>query len=205
MQPDDTANDSASDPPNDPPKWQVTATRSAYQNAWLSVELDDVLLPNGDSYEYTRLSVAGDRVGVGVVGFDADRTHVLMVREYRHGVGKVLWQFPAGLAEPNEDLAATALRELREETGYAPAANSHEDALFYLGKTLDTPPLGPLCSHMYAAWNLEVVATPQRDTAEFLTVHWQPVEWLKEAARTGEIEDRFVICAVGYLLLNELI
>lgn len=191
--------------PDDPPAWRVTGTRVAYQNQWLTVALDDVVLPNGDNYEYTRLSVAGDRVGVGVVGFDESRSNVLMVREYRHGVGQVLWQFPAGLAEPGEDFAATALRELREETGYAPSGSNTAESLFYLGKTLDTPPLGPLCSHMYAAWDLELVATPQRDTAEFLTIHWQPVEWLKEAVRTGEIEDRFVICAVGFLLLNELI
>lgn len=191
--------------PDDPPAWQVINTRTAYQNAWVTLELDDVLLPNGDSYEYTRLSVAGDRVGVGVVGFDATRSNVLMVREYRHGVGKVLWQFPAGLAEPDEDLASTALRELREETGYAPSATDLKESMRYLGKSLDTPPLGPLCSHIYAAWDLEAVAEPQRDTAEFLTIHWQPVEWLKEAVRTGEIEDRFVICAVGFLLLNKLI
>lgn len=191
------------DPP-DPEAWQVTDTRTAFRNQWVSVELDDVLLPNGDAYEYTRLAVAGNRAGVGIVGFDKNRTHVLMVREYRHGVGKVLWQFPAGLSDAGEDLAAAVLRELREETGYAPPAGN--ELLRYLGSTLDVPPLGPLRSHIFAAWNLELVDdAPQRDATEFMTIHWKSVAWLKEAVRSGEIEDRFVVCALAYLMLNGLI
>lgn len=194
----------------DPQAWQVTDTRMAFHNQWVKVELDNVLLPNGDAYEYTRLAVAGNRAGVGLVGFDKSRTQMLMVREYRHGVGKVLWQFPAGLSESGEDLATAVLRELREETGYAPAHsgdNSGQDEpLRYLGTTLDTPPLGPLRSHIFAAWNLELVDdAPQRDATEFMTIHWKPVEWVKEAARSGEIEDRFVVCALAYLMLNGLI
>jgi len=188
----------------DPEAWRVTATRMAFRNQWVSVELDDVLLPNGDAYEYTRLAVADNRAGAGVVGFNKDRTHVLMVREYRHGVGKVLWQFPAGLSYEGEDLAAAVVRELREETGYAPLGGA--ESLHYLGSTLDAPPLGLLRSHIFAAWDLELVADGfQRDTAEFLTIHWQSVEWLKGSVRSGEIEDRFVVCAVAYLLLNRLI
>ena len=188
----------------DPKAWQVTETRTAFRNQWVSVELDDVLLPNGDAYEYTRLAVASNRAGVGVVGFNKGRTHLLMVREYRHGVGKVLWQFPAGLSNQGEDLGLAVLRELREETGYVPAEGA--GPLRYLGSTLDVPPLGPLRSHIFVAWDLELVDdAPQRDATEFMTIHWQSVEWVKEAVRTGEIEDRFVVCALAYLMLNGLI
>ncbi len=42
----------------------------------------------------------------------------LMVRQFRHGSETVTLEFPAGTVEPGEDPAATAERELLEETGY---------------------------------------------------------------------------------------
>ena len=48
------------------------------------------------------------------------RGEVLLEREYRHGVGQVVWQLPGGLAAQDEDLQAAGLRELLEETGHAP-------------------------------------------------------------------------------------
>lgn len=44
---------------------------------------------------------------------------VLLVRQYRHAARAELWEIPAGVAEPGEDPREGALRELREETGYA--------------------------------------------------------------------------------------
>jgi 8-oxo-dGTP pyrophosphatase MutT (NUDIX family) len=77
-----------------------------------------VELPDGKRYEYTRIEPAG--IGVGVIGFNA-AGEVLLEREYRHGVGEVVWQVPGGLTAPGEDLQTAGLRELQEETGYAPA------------------------------------------------------------------------------------
>ena len=102
---------------SDPPAWSTVATRSAFRNRWIGVMEDTVELPTGQSYAYTRLEPAG--IGVGVVGFDA-AGRILLEREYRHGVHQVIWQIPGGLADPGEDLQTAGLRELREETGYAP-------------------------------------------------------------------------------------
>ncbi len=41
-----------------------------------------------------------------------------LVNQYRHGSGKMTWEFPAGHIEPNEKLAACAKREFREEVGF---------------------------------------------------------------------------------------
>jgi four helix bundle protein len=183
---------------SDPALWQTLSTRRAFGNKWLSVEIDDVELPNGTHYEYTRLVPAAP--GVGVIGFNAEG-EILLEREYRHGVGQVIWQIPGGLADADEDLRQAGLRELREETGYAPAVVDDE-TVRYLGAVWDNPAFGPTVSHIYAAWGLEEVANLHHDPGEFVTLHWITPEWLKEAVRSGEIQDRAVIAAVAQLLLN---
>lgn len=182
----------------EPQPWRTEATVKAYQNRWVTVMVDGVSLPNGTRYEYTRLEPPG--IGVGVIGFNA-RGDILLEREYRHGVGEVIWQLPGGLADAGEDLQAAGLRELREETGYAPATVAPE-TVRYLGSVWDNPAMGTGRSHLYAAWGLTEVSAARRDPAEFVTLHWQSPAWLCAAVRDGLIQDRVVVAAVAYLLLN---
>ncbi len=183
---------------NDPERWQTVATRAAFHNKWLSVEIDDVELPNGTHYEYTRLVPAAP--GVGVIGFNADGL-LLLEREYRHGVGEVIWQIPGGLADPNEDLREAGLRELSEETGYAPAT-VNDETVRYLGSVWDNPAFGPMRSDIFAAWGLVPTGTVRRDPEEFVTLHWVSPGWLREAVRSGEVTDRVVVAAAAHLLLH---
>ncbi len=183
---------------HDPAPWTTRQTNVAFKNRWLSVEIDTVALPNGHAYEYTRLVPSAP--GVGVFGFN-EAGEILLEREYRHGVGEALWQIPGGLMDPAEDRQAAGLRELREETGFAPAQVDAE-TVRYLGCVWDNPAFGPMRSYLYAAWGLEQVTDTKRDPEEFVTLHWVSPEWLKEAVRTGEIKDRVVVAGVGFLLLN---
>jgi ADP-ribose pyrophosphatase len=185
----------------DPPPWQTLATRTAFRNRWLTVAIDQVQLPTGAQYEYTRLIPGG--IGVGVVGFD-DAGRILLEREYRHGVGEVIWQVPGGLAAAGEDLQTAGLRELLEETGYAPALVSPE-TVRYLGVVWDNPGFGVAASHLFLVCDLRPTDHPRRDAEEFVALHWVTPEWLKDAVRHGKIKDRVVVAATAYLLLNGVI
>jgi len=56
---------------------------------------------------------------VNVIALTPDQK-LVMVRQYRHGSGTVELEIPGGMMDPHEtDPVATAVRELREETGYA--------------------------------------------------------------------------------------
>lgn len=187
--------------PADPPAWETLNSRTRYRNRWLTVAVDDVVLPNGKPYKYTRLEPAG--IGVGVIGFDAEG-RILLEREYRHGVEQVIWQIPGGLASDGEDLHEAGLRELLEETGFEPEVDT-ETSVRYLGMVWDNPAFGVAASHIYAAWGLRQVTDVRRDPAEFVTLHWVTPQWIKEAVRTGEICDRVVVAAVAYLMLHGLL
>lgn len=181
-----------------PQPWQTLATRRVFANRWVRVALDAVALPDGRRYEYTRLEPAG--IGVGVAGFN-DQGELLLEQEYRHGVGEVIWQLPGGLAAAGEDLRSAGLRELREETGFAPAVVS-PTTVRYLGVVWDNPAFGLAQSHIYAAWGLVPVAATRRDAAEMVSLHWQRPAWVRDAVQSGLIKDRVVVAAVAYLLLN---
>ncbi len=57
--------------------------------------------------------------GVVMVVFSPDRQRLLLNREFRPAVNKIVYNFPAGLLAPGESPEAAAARELREETGLA--------------------------------------------------------------------------------------
>lgn len=182
----------------EPTNWTTETTEIAYRGRWVTVAVDTVRLPTGAAYAYTRLEPAG--IGVGVIGFNA-AGEILLEREYRHGVGEVIWQMPGGLAAAGEDLQSAGLRELLEETGYAPAVVTPE-SVRYLGSVWDNPAMGTAVSHTLLARDLVQVADHAREHSEFVALHWVTADWLKEAVRSGEIRDRVVVAAVAYLLLD---
>ena len=51
----------------------------------------------------------------GVYGDQKDK--VVLVRQYRYPLGDYVYEFPAGLVEPGEDMLEAGIREMYEETG----------------------------------------------------------------------------------------
>lgn len=81
----------------------------------VTLRTDRVRMPDGDVAARDVLEHPG---AVAVVALD-DAGQVLLIRQYRHPVGRILWEVPAGLRDvAGEPALATAERELREETGY---------------------------------------------------------------------------------------
>ncbi|MFG1801298.1 NUDIX domain-containing protein [Micromonospora carbonacea] len=93
-------------------RYEVTGRRERYAGRIFSVVTDEVTMPGGGAAvrDYVR------HVGaVAVVALD-DAGQVVLIRQYRHPVGRHLWELPAGLIDVSgEDLADTAARELAEE------------------------------------------------------------------------------------------
>ncbi|MFF5297290.1 NUDIX domain-containing protein [Paractinoplanes globisporus] len=84
-----------------------------YQGAIFSVRTDQVTMSSGRTVSRDVVAAKG---AVGVVAID-DVDRVVLIRQYRHAVGAVLWELPAGLRDVDgEDLVVGAARELAEET-----------------------------------------------------------------------------------------
>ncbi|MFN2452194.1 MAG: NUDIX domain-containing protein [Candidatus Dormibacteria bacterium] len=84
----------------------------------LHVYRDEVALSGGRTAVREVIRHPG---AVAVVALDA-HGRTLLVRQWRHAVGRAVWEVCAGTREPGETPSATAARELAEETGYQAAA-----------------------------------------------------------------------------------
>jgi len=81
---------------------------------FLELRRDVVRLPDG--HQATREYIAHPGAVAVVPLLDDGR--IVLVRQYRYPIGKVLVEFPAGKRDPHESTLECATRELLEETGY---------------------------------------------------------------------------------------
>ena len=101
-----------------PEHWPVTSSADLGHGTLVRLRRDVVRMPDGDEVGRDILEHPG---AVAVLALDDDE-RVLMIRQYRHPVGRLLWEIPAGLRDvAGEPLHVTAQRELVEEAGYRAA------------------------------------------------------------------------------------
>lgn len=96
--------------------WKVLSTHQVLDTPYLKVRREEVAVPGGpvipDYY------IIENRGWVGVVPVTEDG-RLLINKQYKHGIGLEVIEFPAGAIDPDEDdPLETARRELMEETGY---------------------------------------------------------------------------------------
>ena len=85
---------------------------------------------------------------------------ILLQRTYKHGCGKIVVEFPAGLVDNNEEPAFTAERELREETGYV------AEEMIPLGKCAADATGSQMTYYFFLAEGCEKLVKPTLDDSE---------------------------------------
>ena len=98
-----------------PEHWPVASSAELLRARLVTVRSDKVRTPDNQLAERDVVLHPG---AVAVLALD-DADRILMIRQYRHPVGHLLWEIPAGLRDvAGEDPWTTAQRELAEETSY---------------------------------------------------------------------------------------
>jgi ADP-ribose pyrophosphatase len=90
--------------------------RKIYDGRIFTVVAERVTLPNGHPLQIEVVRHPGSVVIVPMT----DDGRVILVRQYRHAVGRSLWELPAGSLKEGEDPAQAAIRECHEEIGLVP-------------------------------------------------------------------------------------
>src|SRR5690348_2084683 len=89
-------------------------SETLYVGKIFALRADEVRMPGGNT---ARREVVEHYGAVAILAMDDDG-NIVMVYQYRHPVGRRLWELPAGLLDaPGEDPLVTAQRELTEEAG----------------------------------------------------------------------------------------
>ncbi len=139
--------------PDDPARanpWTTLSSRDVYENPWIARREDQVLRPDGQPGIYGVVHFKNRAVGVLPVD---DQGRLWLVGQFRYPLGAYSWEIPEGGCPGSETPEATALRELREETGLAAGrlelvamshlSNSVSDEIAYIFRATDLTE-GPL-------------------------------------------------------------
>lgn len=149
-----------------------------HQGSFLQVRRDTVRLPHGG--QATREYVVHPGVAV-VIGL-LDDGRVLLVRQFRYPMGRVMAEFPAGKLDAGEQPLACARRELLEETGYTAGEWA------YAGPMHRAVSYSTEVMHVFFARGLQA-GERQLDADEFLDVCSMAPAELLQACRSGEVTD----------------
>lgn len=140
--------------------WQVLSSQQVINTPYLRIRREEVKLPNGvilpDYY------IIENRGWVGVVPVTEDG-RFLINKQYKHGIGLEVLEFPAGgIDEGEDDPLMTAHRELMEETGYS----VEPDQIEFLAHMLANPTGAVTRIWWYLARNVRKTGTQKLDPAE---------------------------------------
>jgi ADP-ribose pyrophosphatase len=144
-----------------PSKWTTLASRILLANDWLRVRDDRCRTGLGAVVDHYYVVERSDFSMV--VALTEDR-QLLLVHQYKHGCGELVYECPAGFINRGEEPKAAALRELREETGYEPASVEPLATLFASPATM------PHRMHHFLCRGVRRVAEQTLDPAEDIEV-----------------------------------
>lgn len=172
---------------------KVLNSEEVYKGKIISIRKDT--LTRGDGKSFVReTAVSSD--AVAVIAMD-DQNRILLIRQYRHPMGKPIWEIPAGKMDVRgEQPEETAIRELQEETDTT-AESVRLLTIFYnsAGWTNEK-------TYVYLAKNLKEVPEFKRENEEAdIEKKWIALDEAYEMVLSGELADAKTV--IGILLTFE--
>jgi len=155
----------------------VLKSEYLFKRPWLTARRDTCQLPDGrimDEYyvlEYPTF--------INVIAITKDDEMVL-VRQYRHGLGRTCFELVAGCVEEGEDPMVAAQRELLEETGFS--GDEWTETMCY---SCNASAMNNL-SHSYLAVGVERTDTQHLDANEDIEVYTFPKDEVHQMLLRGD-------------------
>ena len=160
-------------------------SESVYEGHFLKVRRDEIALPGGKIAHREHVVHPGAVMIVPLL----DDGRLVVERQHRYPLDRVLLEFPAGKLDPQETGLHCAQRELREETGY----RAREWA--YAGRLHNAPAYSNEFIEIWFARGLE--PGPQSlDDGEFLEVLTMTEDELLAQVASGELTDAKTMVAL---------
>jgi len=180
--------------------WKVLSSKVITDNPWLPIRVDTVEVANGKVMEDFYMITPRDWAFVIALTSDNE---IVLVRQYRHGIGKSILEYPGGLVDAEdgdvriEAALEGAKRELVEETGY------DSDDVIHLGSFWANPVRYTNQAHFFLAQNTVKSSEQTLDEMEDIQVVLMPFQDFVNKALATEIEHPLDVAGL-LLALNHL-
>jgi ADP-ribose pyrophosphatase len=166
--------------------WEVLSSRRDHSFRIFDLRTDRTVSPrNGEEHEFYILE-SKDWVNVIPITSNND---IILIRQYRHGIGKVTLEIPGGIVEAGDTPEETARKELREETGYC------DSSLTFLGMVYPNPAFLNNQCHTFLAREVYKVGDQDQDSTEDIEVVIRPLEEVPHLIKKGEISHSLILAA----------
>ncbi|MGB3485161.1 MAG: NUDIX hydrolase [Mycobacterium sp.] len=166
----------------------TVSSETVYTGKILALRADEVQMPGGVT---ARREVVEHFGAVAVVALD-EHDQVVLVYQYRHPLGRRLWELPAGLLDiGGEDPAVTAGRELAEEAALA------ADHWSVLVDVVSAPGFSDESVRIYLATGLHAADRPEPEHEEAdMVVKRVPLEDAVKRVFSGEIVNSLAVSGI---------
>lgn len=161
-----------------------------FEGRIIDVRVDEVRIHNGS---IATREVVIHRGAVGILPVIDNK--VLLVKQYRHAVGEILWEIPAGVLKEGETPEECAIRELREETGLFPLN------VVKLGEIFVSPGYSTEKIHLFYADKFKPDPLP-KDEDENIEIGEFTIDTFKEMIEVGRIKDGKTLASFCLYLLK---
>lgn len=168
-------------------------SQTAFTGRIFTVRVESITLPRGHALDAEIVSHPGSVVLIPAT----DQGEIVLVRQYRHAIGRSVWELPAGGLRPGEQPRAAAVRECHEEIGLIPTEIVRLGALF---------PTPGYCDEKMTFFHATGLRQPTeadppalQDEDEDIEARPFPVEVIRQMIASGEMADMKTVAALALI------
>jgi 8-oxo-dGTP pyrophosphatase MutT (NUDIX family) len=158
---------------------KILDSKYVFKSKLFQARADKCLMPDGKVMEPYYVIEMPDWTNTIIITKDE---RIVLVRQYRHAKGITTLELPGGILEIGEEPKASAIREIREETGYV------STDIEFLFEIAPNPAINNNTAYFFLARNAEKLADTSFDPYEDLVVETYSKEELKTLLAENKLQ-----------------